>query len=37
VAPGAYSPTTPVQRGQMATFLARTIDLLVADGGTPPR
>jgi serine protease len=37
VAPGAYSPTTPVQRGQMATFLARTIDLLVADGDTPPR
>ena len=37
VAPGVYGPANPVQRGQMATFLARTIDLLVADGDTPPR
>jgi len=32
-----YAPTAPVQRGQMATFLARTIDLFVADGDTDPR
>ncbi len=34
---GTFGPGAPVQRGQMATFLARTIDLLVADGDTQAR
>ena len=37
VAPGTYAPAAPVQRAQMATFLARTLDLFVADGDTRPR
>ena len=37
VAPGTFAPAAPVQRGQMATFLARTLDLLVAERATPPR
>ena len=32
-----YTPTGAVLRGQMATFLSRTIDLFVADGDTDPR
>ncbi|CAA9244550.1 MAG: hypothetical protein AVDCRST_MAG20-1902 [uncultured Acidimicrobiales bacterium] len=32
-----YAPTAAVQRGQMTTFLSRTIDLFVADGDTAPR
>ena len=32
-----FAPGAPVQRGQMATFLARTLDLFVADGDTAPR
>lgn len=36
-ATGAFSPTAPVQRGQMATFLARTLDLFVAEGDTARR
>ena len=35
--PTTYSPTAPVLRGQMATFLSRTIDLFVAEGTTAPR
>jgi hypothetical protein len=35
---GSYRPTAPVTREQMATFLARTLDLLVVEGTTtvPP-
>ncbi len=32
-----FAPTAPVQRGQMATFLSRTLDLFVAEGTTPAR
>jgi hypothetical protein len=32
-----FAPSSPVLRGQMATFLARTLDLFVATGATPPR
>ncbi|MEX2659623.1 MAG: S8 family peptidase [Acidimicrobiales bacterium] len=32
-----YAPTAPVRRGQMATFLARTLDLFVATGAVPAR
>ena len=35
--PTTYAPTAAVQRGQMATFLSRTIDLFVEDGDTAPR
>ncbi len=35
--PTTYSPTAPVRRGQMATFLSRTIDLFIAEGTTAPR
>ncbi|MEX2658828.1 MAG: S-layer homology domain-containing protein [Acidimicrobiales bacterium] len=34
---GVYAPSAAVQRGQMATFLSRTIDLLVASGDTDAR
>ena len=35
--PGVFSPLEPVSRAQLSSFLARTLDLLVADGeaGTP--
>lgn len=32
-----FAPSSPVVRGQMATFLARLLDLLVATGATPAR
>ena len=32
-----FAPSAPVQRGQMATFLARSIDLFIAEGTTSPR
>ncbi len=32
-----FAPGSPVLRGQMATFLARTLDLFVATGATPVR
>lgn len=32
-----FSPSAPVLRGQMATFLARTLDIFVATGAVPPR
>jgi hypothetical protein len=32
-----FAPSAPVLRGQMATFLARTLDLLVATGATAAR
>jgi hypothetical protein len=36
--PGLYRPNAPVQRGAMASFLQRTMELLVAAGTTaPPR
>lgn len=35
--PTTYSPTAPVLRGQMATFLSRAIDLFIAEGTTAPR
>ena len=35
--PTTYAPTAPVRRGQMATFLSRTIDLFIAEGSTAPR
>ena len=35
--PTTYSPSAPVLRGQMATFLSRTIDLFIAEGTTAPR
>jgi hypothetical protein len=35
--PGVYAPGAGVQRGQMASFLARSLDLLVASGTTPRR
>ena len=34
---GRYEPAQPVLRDQMASFLARTLDLLVAEGVTPPK
>lgn len=34
---GAFAPAAAVQRGAMATFLSRTVDLLVAGGDTPAR
>jgi hypothetical protein len=34
---GTFAPSAPVSRGQMATFLARTLDLFVATGATPAR
>jgi subtilisin family serine protease len=37
VGPVQFAPTAPVLRGQMATFLARLLDLLVASGATAPR
>jgi endonuclease/exonuclease/phosphatase family metal-dependent hydrolase len=38
VAPRAYAPNDPVRRGQMASFLARTADLLTAAAyAAPPR
>ena len=33
---GAYRPVAPVARDQMASFLARLLDLLVAEGVTAP-
>ena len=33
---GRYEPRLPVLRDQMASFLARPLDLLVAEGTTPP-
>lgn len=35
--PGTFGPSQPVARGQMATFLARTLDLFVATGVTAAR
>lgn len=32
-----FAPTNPVLRGQMATFLSRTLDLFVATGEVPAR
>ena len=32
-----FAPSSPVLRGQMATFLARLLDLFVATEVTPPR
>jgi len=32
-----FSPTSPVLRGQMATFLARLLDRFVETGVTDPR
>jgi hypothetical protein len=37
ISPGLYAPTVAVQRGQMATFLARTLDRFVALGDSAPR
>jgi hypothetical protein len=34
--PGAFSPTNPVSRAQMASFLARLADLLVDEGRASP-
>jgi hypothetical protein len=34
---GGYDPAAPVQRDAMAAFLARTLDLLVNEGTTPPK
>jgi hypothetical protein len=34
--PVRFAPTAPVLRGQMATFLPRLLDLLVATGATAP-
>ena len=34
---GRYEPTEPVKRDAMASFLARPLDLLVAEGTTPPK
>jgi len=34
---GRYEPRLPVLRDQMASFLARTLDLLVAEGTTPAK
>ena len=34
---GGYEPGAPVLRDQMASFLARTLDLLVEEGTTPPK
>jgi M6 family metalloprotease-like protein len=33
---GGYEPAAPVRRDQMASFLARTLDLLVEEGTTEP-
>jgi hypothetical protein len=36
--PGLYAPRAPVRRSAMASFLQRTMDVLVAAGTTtPPR
>ena len=35
--PTTFGPTSPVLRGQMATFLARLLDRFVEIGVTPPR
>jgi hypothetical protein len=35
--PGLFSPATPVTRAQVASFLARTIELLVRDGTAAAR
>ena len=35
--PTTFAPSSPVLRGQMATFLARLLDLFVETGVTPPR
>jgi hypothetical protein len=32
VSPGRFAPTSAVRRGQMATFLARLLDLFVETG-----
>jgi hypothetical protein len=34
---GDYEPVEPVLRDQMASFLARTLDLLVEEGTTSPK
>jgi hypothetical protein len=34
---GRYEPAEPVKRDAMASFLARPLDLLVAEGTTPPK
>lgn len=31
-----FAPGTPVTRGQMATFVSRTLDLLIEEGGVSP-
>jgi hypothetical protein len=35
-ADGTYGPTGPVLRDQMGSFLARTLDLFVANGARLP-